>query len=116
MVPRDKASMCAEVSIPSHGAPDLQSITESVLAGLRAAALLRKGEKPCLIETIVIDPAYVIHDHKRDAALKAVLGYLREHQVFPGGGCYGEWSFFNMDQDVFCQVDEQPSRQRESST
>ena len=99
MVPREKASMCAEVSIPSHGAPDLKRIKESVLAGLEAATLLHQGEKPCLVETAVIDPAYIVYNHERDAALKVVVNYLQKYQVFPAGR-YGEWTFFNMDQTI----------------
>jgi len=99
MVPQDKASMCAEVSIPSEGTADLGTITESVLTGLEKATLLHQGEKPCLVETAVLDPAYIVYDHKRGAAVKGVVDHLRKHQVFTAGR-FGEWAFFNMDQTI----------------
>ncbi|HVP19570.1 MAG TPA: FAD-dependent oxidoreductase [Spirochaetia bacterium] len=99
MVPRDKASMCAEVSIPSGGVPDLETIKESVLAGMERATLLHQGERPCLVETAIMDPAYVVHDHKRDAAVRGVTDYLQKCQVFPAGR-FGEWAFINMDQTI----------------
>jgi protoporphyrinogen oxidase len=99
MVPRNRSSMCAEVSIPCGGAPDLGAITESVLTGLDRAMLLHHGEKPCLVETAVMDPAYIVYDHRRNAAVKAVANYLKEFHVFPAGR-FGEWAFLNMDQAI----------------
>ena len=58
--------------------------------------VLPPGRKPEIIEPVLLDPAYVLFDHARDAAVRRVRAHLREKGVFTAGR-YGAWDYYGME-------------------
>jgi protoporphyrinogen oxidase len=58
--------------------------------------VLPPGRKPEVVEPVLLDPAYVVFDHARDAAVRRVREHLREKGVFTAGR-YGAWEYYGME-------------------
>jgi protoporphyrinogen oxidase len=58
--------------------------------------ILRSGRKPEVVEPVLLDPAYVVFDHARNAAVRRVRGHLRDKGVFTAGR-YGAWDYYGME-------------------
>jgi hypothetical protein len=58
--------------------------------------VLRPGRRPEVVEPVLLDPAYVLFDPARDAAVGRVREYLRSKGVFTAGR-YGAWDYNGME-------------------
>jgi len=47
----------------------------------------------------IIDPAYVVHDHRRTQALRCLLPFLEEHGIYPAGR-WAEWKYSAMEDAI----------------
>ena len=73
-----------------------EALQEEVLEGLRRAGILRRSDRVLVRETVVLEPAYVIHDHFRREALPGILKRLEEQEIFSIGR-FGAWEYGTME-------------------
>ena len=95
-VPAGKSSAYVECAFPSGSRVDLDELEERCLEGLRTMGVLRDGERPELIDRLVIDPAYVLFDHHRQEVRERLLDLLLEQDVYSIGR-YGVWTYSSME-------------------
>jgi protoporphyrinogen oxidase len=94
--PKGCASVFVETSFPSGARVNVREEVRKATGGLRRMGVLSPGRKPEVVEPVLLDPAYVVFDHARDAAVQRVRGYLREKGVFTAGR-YGAWDYYGME-------------------
>jgi protoporphyrinogen oxidase len=94
--PPGKSSAYVECAFPSGNRVDLDELQESCLEGLRTMGVLEHGETPEVIDRFVIDPAYVLFDHHRQAVRERLLDMLMEQDVYSIGR-YGVWTYSSME-------------------
>ena len=58
--------------------------------------ILNPDEEPEVIDRFVIDPAYVLFDHHRQAVRERLLDMLMEQDVYSIGR-YGVWTYSSME-------------------
>jgi protoporphyrinogen oxidase len=88
-------ALSVEVSIPS-GAPQPADLRERCFAGLVELGLLRDRADVVTVEEIRLDPAYVIFDAARPAAVAAVRDAYRAAGVVLAGR-WAEWKYSTME-------------------
>jgi protoporphyrinogen oxidase len=90
------ASVFVETSFPSGSRVEVGKEVHKATDGLRRMGVLRPGRKPEIVEPVLLDPAYVVFDHRRDAAVQRVREHLRGKGVFTAGR-YGAWDYYGME-------------------
>jgi protoporphyrinogen oxidase len=88
-------TLSVEVSLPA-GAPAPENLVERCLSGLEELGLLRKRSDVVIAEQARVDPAYVVFDAARPAAVAA----LRDHYRACGvrlAGRWAEWKYSTME-------------------
>jgi protoporphyrinogen oxidase len=88
-------TLSVEVSVPA-GAPAPEKMVERCLSGLEELGLLRKRSDVVIAEQARVDPAYVVFDAARPAAVAA----LRDHYRACGvrlAGRWAEWKYSTME-------------------
>ncbi len=99
VAPPGVSTLYAEVSVPPGEIPDLDAVERRVLDDLVAAGILRGREELLRSEAVHIDPAYVIHDRDRRAALDQILRRLSARGIISTGR-YGRWHYGTMQSAV----------------
>ncbi|MFA6147321.1 MAG: FAD-dependent oxidoreductase [bacterium] len=94
--PKGCASMFVETSFPSGARVNVREEVRKAADGLRRMGILRPGRGPDVEEPVLLDPAYVVFDPARDAAVRRVREHLREKGVFTAGR-YGAWDYYGME-------------------
>jgi protoporphyrinogen oxidase len=94
--PKGCASVFVETSFPSGARVTVRDEVRKATHGLRRMGVLRSGQKPEIVEPCLLDPAYVVFDHAREAAVRRVRGHLRQRGVFTAGR-YGAWDYCGME-------------------
>ena len=96
VAPPGCSSLYVEVARRRDEAADPRRIEEEVLDGLRRARILRRTDRVVAREVLVLDPAYVIYDHFRRAALPGILEALERHAILSTGR-FGAWEYGSME-------------------
>jgi hypothetical protein len=65
---------------------------------VRSGAVKRAGDV-VFTQTLRLDPAYVIFDQARQAALPALYDYLMRLRIMPVGR-YGTWNYMGMEDSI----------------
>lgn len=94
--PKGCASVFVESSFPSRARVNIPEEVRKATEGLRGMGVLPPGRNPEIVEPVLLDPAYVVFDHARDAAVRQVRGHLRKKGVFTAGR-YGAWDYYGME-------------------
>ena len=94
--PKGGASVFVETSFPSGARIIVGDEIRKATDGLRRMGVLPPGRKPEIVEPVLLDPAYVVFDHAREAAVRRVREHLHEKGVFTAGR-YGAWDYFGME-------------------
>ncbi|MBE0607239.1 MAG: FAD-dependent oxidoreductase [Deltaproteobacteria bacterium] len=94
--PKGCAAVFVEKSFPSGARLNVGTEIRQATQGLRRMGILRPGRKPEVMEPVLLDPAYVVFDPTRDAAVGQVREYLRAKGVFTAGR-YGAWDYNGME-------------------
>jgi protoporphyrinogen oxidase len=94
--PKGCASVFVETSFPSGARVNVREEVRKVTDGLRRMGVLPPGREPEIVEPVLLDPAYVVFDHARDAAVRRVREHLREEGIFTAGR-YGAWDYYGME-------------------
>ena len=94
--PKGCASVFVETSFPSGARVNVLEEVRKATVGLRRMGVLSHGRKPEIVEPVLLDPAYVVFDHARDAAVRRVREHLRKKGVFTAGR-YGAWDYYGME-------------------
>jgi protoporphyrinogen oxidase len=98
MAPEGHCSLTAEVTRrPEEGKePDLE---DRVIQDLTRAGMIKGARQVELIHTMRLDPAYVVFDRERQAALPLLFDYLMKHRIMPVGR-YGTWNYMGMEDSL----------------
>ncbi len=99
MAPGGCASLYVETSSRPGKRITAGALRSRVLSDLRAAGILKKGDKIVTIKELFMPCAYVIFDHHRDAALKAIRPWLEKNGIFSIGR-YGAWEYSFMEKNM----------------
>jgi len=94
--PNGCAAVYVEKSFPSGAKLNVGAEIRQATEGLRRMGILRPGRRPEVVEPDLLDPAYVVFDPARDAAVGQVREYLRLKGVFTAGR-YGAWDYHGME-------------------
>jgi len=94
--PKGCASVFVEKSFPSRARVNVGAEVPAALEGLRRMGVLRRGSEPDVVEPVLLDPAYVLFDPSRDAAVRGVREHVRGKGVFTAGR-YGAWDYYGME-------------------
>jgi protoporphyrinogen oxidase len=93
--PAGCASLFVEKSFPAGARIDVGKEVEAAVSGLRSMGILTGRSRIEEIRPLVLDPAYVILDAARAAAVPVLRRELAGRGVFPAGR-YGAWDYFGM--------------------
>ena len=97
LAPAGCHTVSVEVSLdPGEG--DVEGLADAAQRALVAAGLLDE-ENLQVRRVSVLDPAYVVFDHSRKAAVALLRGYLRDHGVKLAGR-WAEWKYSAMEDAV----------------
>ena len=88
-------ALSVEVSVPA-GAPAPAGLRERCFAGLAELGLLRDAGDVAVVEEVRIDPAYVLFDAVRPAAVAALRDAFRAAGVTVAGR-WAEWKYSTME-------------------
>jgi protoporphyrinogen oxidase len=94
--PEGCASVFVEKSFPSRARVDVGAEVRAALKGLRRMGVLRRDNEPDVVEPVLLDPAYVLFDPSRGAAVRGVREHVRKKGVFTAGR-YGAWDYLGME-------------------
>ncbi len=97
--PRRTSSLYIEVSRAAGTKTDVPALERQVLAGLRAAGVLRPGDKLLAKVWIPIRCAYVLYDFARTPAVDAIFRHLPRVGV-ESIGRYGGWKYSFMEETI----------------
>lgn len=92
IAPRNTASLYIE--IPHESLPVTQ---RAVVAGLRDAGILGKGNTVITAQRLAVPYAYVIYDKERNAAMKTIMAALKKRGCVSAGR-YGGWKYSFMEE------------------
>jgi protoporphyrinogen oxidase len=95
VAPHGCHTLSVEVSVPA-GTQAPADLPEACLAGLEELGLLRRRSDVVLTEQVRLDPAYVLFDAARPAAVAALRGCLRAAGVVLAGR-WAEWKYSTME-------------------
>jgi protoporphyrinogen oxidase len=96
VAPEGTSSMYVELALASGERPDLAGLEAPVLAALREEGILRPSDRLLAQDVDLIDPAYVIFDRRRLAAMARVVPLLEARGVHLAGR-YGAWTYSYME-------------------
>jgi protoporphyrinogen oxidase len=98
MAPEGHASITAEITrrADEDPIPDLEG---KVVDELVRCGAIKRARDVVLTQTMRLDPAYVIFDPARQAALPALYDYLMRHRILPVGR-YGTWNYMGMEDSI----------------
>ena len=94
--PKGCASLFVETSFHSGARVNVREEVRKATGSLRRMGVLPPGRKPEIVEPVLLDPAYVVFDHARDAAVRRVREHLGGKGVFTAGR-YGAWDYYGME-------------------
>lgn len=98
MAPEGHASLTAEVARrPDEPVDD--DLEDKVLEDLVRAGLLKEKKDAVFVDTLRIDPAYVVFNKARQAALPLIYEYLMRNKIIPVGR-YGTWNYLGMEDSI----------------
>ena len=95
VAPPGHHTLSVETSVPA-GAPTPDDLVERCLAGLAELKLLRRREDIVTSLVARIDPAYVVFDRQRPAAVAALRDAFRQAGVILSGR-WAEWKYSTME-------------------
>ena len=95
VAPRGCHTVSVEVSVPA-GTPTPAGLEERCLAGLEELGLLGRRSDVVVTEQVRLDPAYVVFDAARPAAVAALRGGFRAAGVVLAGR-WAEWKYSTME-------------------
>jgi UDP-galactopyranose mutase len=95
MCPVGAGSIQAECAFPSTAAIDESAVMDRTTALLSEAGYLDTSQL-LFVRTRIVNPAYVICDHKRRENLQLILSYLLQQDVYCAGR-FGTWEYMNLD-------------------
>jgi hypothetical protein len=95
VAPRGCHTLSVEVSVPAGGETPVD-LQERCLAGLEELGLLRWRSDVVVAEQVRLDPAYVVFDAARPAAVAALRGAFRAAGVVLAGR-WAEWKYSTME-------------------
>ena len=95
-VPEGTSSVYVEMSAAPGGVIEERNVYETCVAGLERAGILRPDDRIVARKMFVIQPAYVIHDRDRRAALPAIFDALEKERIFSIGR-FGRWEYSSME-------------------
>jgi len=101
MVPHGTYSVSAEVS-QSPGQMSCQRLHEledSVLRELYECGFAKRGAKPIVKKTLVLDYGYVVYDHQWKRSRRIILDWLK-HTGIISIGRYGRWEYSTMEDAI----------------
>ena len=96
-------TVSVEVSRPA-GTPAPDDLVERCLAGLREIGLLRDPSEVVAVERACLDPAYVIFDRARRAAVAELREGFRAARVWTAGR-WAEWKYSTMEDALWDGAD-----------
>lgn len=96
VAPRGCSSLYVEVARRRDEPVVPEKIREEAFEGLRRAGILRGADRILVEEMIVLDPAYVLYDHHRRAALPGIHGMLERYGILSTGR-FGAWEYGSME-------------------
>jgi protoporphyrinogen oxidase len=99
VAPEGTSSMYVEIALARGERPDLAGLEARVLAALRDEGILRPSDRLLVRDWDVIDPAYVIFDRRRLAAIARVVPLLEARGVRLAGR-YGAWTYSYMERAI----------------
>jgi len=85
-----------ETSFPSGARVNVREEVRKASGYLQRMGVLSPGRKPEVVEPVLLDPAYVVFDHARNAAVRRVREHLRNKGIFTAGR-YGAWDYYGME-------------------
>lgn len=94
--PKGCASVFVETSFPPGARVNVQEEVRKAIRGLRRMGVLPVGRAPEVAEPVLLDPAYVVFDHGRDAAVRRVREHLHGKGIITAGR-YGAWDYYGME-------------------
>jgi len=95
MCPYGTGSIQAECAFPMSADIDETRVAGETVAQLAKAGYLDISQVE-FVHTRLIDPAYVIYDHKRNGSRQALISYLSSKNIHCSGR-FGSWEYLNMD-------------------
>lgn len=99
VAPRGTSSMYIEISRNPGTAIDRAALERASLDGLRAAGILRRGDRVAERLWIPIECAYVIYDRARTPAVAAIMRHLNGRGAYSIGR-WGGWKYSFMEETI----------------
>lgn len=90
--PPGKSSICVEIPYSRFRKINKRRAIEKSIDCLIDVGILKSRQEILVKGVMDIDYAYVIYDHKRKAAVNAILDNLRENDIFCAGR-FGTWAY-----------------------
>ncbi|HKY32177.1 MAG TPA: FAD-dependent oxidoreductase [Candidatus Polarisedimenticolia bacterium] len=97
--PAGCSSVYLEMSVRPGDRPDRKELLSAARAGLEKAGIVLSGDRILTELWFHIDPAYVIYDRHRRAALPALKSVLLERGIHSAGR-YGAWYYNSMEDSM----------------
>jgi UDP-galactopyranose mutase len=98
MAPEGHNALTAEVARrPEEGPPE--RLEDRVIKDLVRADVIADSRQVVLVHTLKLDPAYVVFDRARQAALPLLYDYLMKNRIMPVGR-YGTWNYMGMEDSL----------------
>jgi protoporphyrinogen oxidase len=98
MAPEGCSSLIAEVA-RRPDEPAGEGLEGRVVDDLVRAGVVKRAGDVVLVKPVRIDPAYVIFDRARRAALPVLFDYLMRNRIMPIGR-YGAWNYLGMEDSI----------------
>jgi len=90
--------LIVEVAHPGGVRPDEEAVEGRVLSELLGVGILGNRRDVVHRRVFFNSPAYVVHDHRREGALRG-LRRLSSSRILTAGR-FGDWAFYNMDDTI----------------
>jgi protoporphyrinogen oxidase len=97
--PKGCASVFAEKAFPSRARVDREKEAASLLEGLSRAGVVAPGSVVEAVDTVLLDPGYVVFDRHRAGAVPLIRGHFERRGVFTAGR-YGAWDYFGIEKSI----------------
>jgi UDP-galactopyranose mutase len=98
MAPEGCSSLTAEVA-RRPDEPLVEGLEGRVVDDLVRAGVVERAGDVVLVNSIHLDPAYVVFDRERQAALPVLFEYLMQNRIMPIGR-YGAWNYLGMEDSI----------------
>lgn len=99
LAPAGHSALYIEVSRPGGTRVDVPALERQVLAGLRDAGILRKGDTLSAKAWMPVKVGYVVYDFERTPAVNAIFKHLGSRGV-ESIGRYGGWKYSFMEETI----------------